>query len=140
MTEDAITQHLIDMLAGGHFQVADDNTFFFHGTDNRFPFATLVTKDHASDSASKLDRPGVFRLNIGVGKETFRALFGEQDDNATIAAIAVDCAALDTLMPHPVYAKMYWVSILNPSAKTFETVKPLLREAHSLAVARDKSK
>lgn len=137
MTEDAITQHLIDMLAGGHFQMADDNTFFFHGTDNRFPFATIVTKDHTSDSASKLDRPGVFRLNIGVGKETFRALFGEQDDNATIAA---DYAALDTLMPHPVYAKMYWVSILNPSAKAFETVKPLLTQAHSLAAARDKSK
>jgi hypothetical protein len=129
MTEDAITQHIIDMLAGGHFQIADDNTFFFHDGDNKFPFATIVTKDNDFDSISQLNRPGVFRLNIGVGKESFRALFGE-------VPTATDHAALDTLMPHPVYAKMYWVSVINPSAKTFEKVKPLLAEALSLARSR----
>lgn len=136
MTEDAITEHFIDLLPGGHFQVADDNTFFFHNADNRFPFATIVTKDSEFDSASKLDRPGVFRLNIGVGKETFRVLFGEPD----AAAAAVDYAALDKLMPHPVYAKMYWVSVINPSAKTFAAVKPLIVEALGLARSRDKAK
>ena len=129
MTEDAITQHIIDMLAGGHFQIADDNTFFFHDGDDKFPFATIVTKDNEFDSASKLDRAGVFRLNVGVGKERFRALFGEEP-------AAVDHSALDTLMPHPVYGKMYWVSVINPSAKTFETVKPLIAEALSLARSR----
>ena len=129
MTEDAITQHIIDMLAGGHFQVADDNTFFFHDSDDKFPFATIVTKDNEFDNASKLDRAGVFRLNLGVGKETFRALFGEQPASP-------DYSALDTLMPHPLYAKMYWVSVINPSAKTFETVKPLIAEALSLARSR----
>jgi len=132
MTEDDITQHLIDTLGGGHFEVADDNTFFFHGADNKFPFATIVTKDSAFDSASNLNRPGVFRLNVGVGKETFRALFGEQQPAGT------DFTALDTLMPHPVYAKMYWVSVINPSAATFETVKPLLTEARNLMASRDK--
>ncbi|MET3493410.1 DUF6194 family protein [Variovorax boronicumulans] len=134
MTEDNITQHIIDSLGGGHFEVADDNTFFFQGADNKFPFATIVTKDSESDSASKLNRPGVFRLNLGVGKETFRALFGEQEQ------ASIDFAALDRLMPHPVYAKMYWVSVINPSDKTFETVKPLIAEALSLAAARDKRK
>ena len=134
MTEDDITQHIIDSLGGGHFEVADDNTFFFHGPDNKFPFATIVTKDSAFDNASKLDRPGVFRLNVGVGKETFRALFGEQE------TANVDFTALDTLMPHPVYAKMYWVSVINPGDETFETVKPLIAEARGLAAARDKGK
>jgi hypothetical protein len=134
MTEDDITQHIIDLLGGGHFQVADDNTFFFHGADNKFPFATIVTKDDEFDSASNLNRPGVFRLNVGVGKETFRALFGEQEP------ADIDFTALDRLMPHPVYAKMYWVSVINPSGKTFETVKPLIAEARSLAAARDKNK
>jgi len=134
MTEDDITQHIIDSLGGGHFEVADDNTFFFHGPDNRFPFATIVTKDSAFDNASKLDRPGVFRLNVGVGKETFRTLFGEQE------TADVDFTALDTLMPHPVYAKMYWVSVINPGDETFETVKPLIAEARGLAAARDKGK
>jgi hypothetical protein len=129
MTEDAITQYLIDMLAGGHFQIADDSTFFFHDGDDKFPFATIVTKDNEFDNASKLDRPGVFRLNLGVGKETFRALFGEQP-------AAPDYSAIDTLMPHPLYAKMYWVSVINPSAKTFERVKPLIAEALSLARSR----
>ncbi|MCY1503135.1 hypothetical protein D9M68_372530 [compost metagenome] len=133
MTEDDITQHLIDMLGGGHFEVADDNTFFFHGADNKFPFATIVTKDNEFDSASKLNRPGVFRLNVGVGKESFRALFGEQPP------VDIDYTALDRLMPHPVYAKMHWVSVINPSAATFETVKPLLTEARNLLIARDKS-
>lgn len=135
MTEDDITQHLIDMLGGGHFEVADDNTFFFHGADNKFPFATIVTKDNEFDNASKLDRPGVFRLNVGVGKETFRALFGEEQQ-----AENIDFTALDRLMPHPMYAKMYWVSVINPSAKTFEAVKPLLVEARSLQALRDKGK
>ena len=133
MTEDGITQHLIDTLGGGHFEVADDNTFFFHGADNKFPFATIVTKDNEFDSASKLNRPGVFRLNVGVGKDTFRALFGEQPP------VDTDYTAIDRLMPHPVYAKMYWVSVINPSAATFETVKPLLAEARNLLIARDKS-
>ncbi|MBN8751745.1 MULTISPECIES: DUF6194 family protein [Variovorax] len=130
MTEDAITDYLIDMLAGGHFQIADDNTFFFHDADNKFPFATIVTKDSEFDNASKLDRPGAFRLNIGVGKESFRALFGEAP------AAAADPAALDTLMPHPVYGKMYWVSVISPSTQTFDKVKPLLAEALALARAR----
>jgi hypothetical protein len=134
MTEDDITQHIIDSLGGGHFQVADDNTFFFHGANDKFPFATIVTKDNAFDSASNLNRPGVFRLNIEVGKERFRALFGEQEQANT------DFTAIDRLMPHPMYAKMYWVSVINPSAKTFETVKPLLAEARNLLAARDKSK
>lgn len=133
MTEDDITQHLIDTLGGGHFEVADDNTFFFHGADNKFPFATIVTKDDAFDSASNLNRPGVFRLNVGVGKETFRALFGDAEPSG------IDYTALDRLMPHPVYAKMYWVSVINPSAATFEAVKPLLAEARNLLASRDKS-
>lgn len=132
MTEDDITQHIIDSLGGGHFEVADDNTFFFHAADNKFPFATIVTKDSDFDSASNLDRPGVFRLNVGVGKETFRALFGEQEQEQA----DIDFTALDRLMPHPVYGKMYWVSVINPGAKTFEMVKPLIAEARSLAASK----
>ena len=132
MTEDTLTQHIIDMLAGGHFTLANDDTFFFHDAGNRFPFATIVTKDNEFDNASNLNRPGVFRLNIGVGKETIQALFGE----ATSEHAPVDPMALDTLMPHPACGKMYWVSVLNPSAQTFEKVKPLLAEALELARTR----
>ncbi len=125
MTEDTLTQHLIDMLAGGHLQIADDNTFFFHDAASTLPFATIVTKDSPQDNRSRLDRTGVFRLNIAVGKQRFDVLFGE-------APAAFDPAAHDVLMPHPVQpeqAGTHWVSVINPSAKTFEAVKPLLAEA-----------
>src|SRR5262249_26259208 len=95
----------------------------------RFPFATIVTKDYGDfDDASNLDRPGVFRLNIGVGKETYASLFD--------AGAGHDFTALDRLMPHPVYGSNHWVCVLNPSEATFETLKPLLREAYDRAAGR----
>ena len=47
-----------------------------------------------------------------------------------------DFTALDQLLPHPVYARLYWVCVLNPSAATFEVVKPLLANAYGLAVSK----
>lgn len=65
----------------------------------------------------------MFRLNIGVGRDTFERLVGLMVDP--------DYAALDTILPHPVYAKQRWLSILNPSRRSFdELVKPLIAEAH----------
>jgi hypothetical protein len=146
MDESAIRQYIIDSFSGAEVVVASKesgapevswgDTFFFHqpggkvGPDHRFPFATIVTKDYENfDVASNLNRAGIFRLNIGVSRRTFRALFGESD----AANPDYDFAALDRLMPHPVYGKMFWVSILNPGAETFEKVKPLLTEAYSRA-------
>ncbi len=69
-------------------EIAWGDTFFIYDPNRdldetrRFPFATIVTKDYGDfDNASNLDRPGVFRLNIGVSKETFAKLFGAEDDN-----------------------------------------------------------
>src|SRR2546423_3008879 len=95
----------------------------------RMPFATIVTKDYGEfDNASNLDRPGVFRLNIGVGKETFQSLF--------LGDAAHDFTALDVLMPHPVYGRNHWVCVLNPSEATFERLKPLIAEAYGIVVER----
>jgi hypothetical protein len=116
-------------------EIAWGDTFFIydpHGTlrgAGRFPFATIVTKDYGDfDHASNLDRPGVFRLNIGVGAKTYASLFA--------AGAEHDFTALDRLMPHPVYGRNHWVCVLNPSAATFEALKPLLREAYGRAVER----
>jgi len=98
---------------------------FFSLDERHWPnFATIVTTDeHDMGTPSNLSRPGVFRLNIGVGKATFERLVGGQADP--------DYAALDTLVPHPVYAKQRWIAILNPSRGSFDaTVKPLIDEAH----------
>src|SRR5690606_13205540 len=88
------------------------------------------------DNASQLNRPGVFRLNIGVGRDTFRALFGDPPSGDATANTDYDFAALDRLMPHPVYAPQWWVCVLNPSPETFDAVKPLLAEAHGKVATR----
>jgi Family of unknown function (DUF6194) len=116
-------------------EIAWGDTFFIYdprhdlpGT-RRFPFATIVTKDYTGfDEQSRLDRPGVFRLNIGLSKTTFERLFGSGGDH--------DFTALDRLMPHPVYAGHHFVCVLNPSDATFESLKPLLDEAYGIAVRR----
>jgi hypothetical protein len=139
MDEALITQYITDTFDGVETVTMTGTTFFFYGSERMFPFATLVTNDD-HDQVSNLNRPSVFRLNIGVTKQTFRSLFGSlpsqpPPSNASGAGEDVDSGydftALDRLMPHPVYGRMYWVCVLNPSAETFqEVVRPLLAEAY----------
>lgn len=107
---------------------------FFSLDNSHWPnFATIVTTDeHDMGQPSKLSRPGVFRLNIATRKETFQRLVGGMEKP--------DYAALDVIFPHPVYAKELWVSVLNPSRRTFDThVKPLIAESYErLARARQR--
>lgn len=148
MSEAEITHFITSTFAGVHVQVASredgapeiawGDSFFFYDPgrdippDRRFPFATITTKDYGDfDCLSQLNRPGVFRLNIGIGKQTFASLFGGAQDGGH------DFAALDRLMPHPVYGKMYWVSVLNPSTETFTAIQPLLAEAYERRGKRD---
>ena len=148
MDQDTIIQYITDTFAGVEALRPTDgpgagDTFFFSQAQRdvdptrRQPFATIVTKDYGDfDNASQLDRSGVFRLNIGVSRETFRALFGYLPGKESAKSAEYDYAALDQLMPHPVYAPQSWVCVLNPSPETFETVKPLLAEAWSIVEAR----
>jgi hypothetical protein len=99
---------------------------FFSLTGNSWPnFATIVTTDeHDMGAPSNLTaRADAFRLNIGVGRETFERLAGSIGEP--------DHAAPDTVLPHPVYARQRWLAIVNPSRATFDdVVKPLIAEAH----------
>lgn len=150
MTEDSITQFIADTFSGVDVIIASKEAGSPEGTwgdrfliydpnrdlapNRRFPFATIVTKDYGDfDCASNLNRPGVFRLNISVGKETYRSLFGLQP-SADVVEKGHDFTALDQLMPHPVYAAQSWICILNPSESTFQTtVRPLLADAYERA-------
>src|SRR5438477_10874966 len=150
MDEATIIQYITDTFEGIETFTADGNTFFFYDPDHMLPFVTLVTND-IYDQFSNLNRPSVFRLNIGISKQTFRSLFGlpklpsggdspvESGDNDSNHSnhSDYDFTALDQLMPHPVYGRMYWVCVLNPSDETFETkVRLLLAEAYELAVSK----
>lgn len=157
MDEASIIQYIADTFAGvdvvvasretGAPEIAWGDSFFSYDPHrdlepkHRMPFATIVTKDYGDfDCASNLNRPGVFRLNIGVSKETYRSLFGPQPSpppEGGVVATGHDFTALDQLLPHPVYAAQSWVCVLNPSVATFEAVRPLLAEAYQLADSRN---
>ena len=111
------------------------DTFFVYDPDRDLPperqqpFATIVTGDHY-DSVSNLDRPGAYRLNIGLTKESFAARFGSAPDGG------YDYAAVDTLVPHPTYGPQHWVSVVNPGPATLATVREYLAEAHGFAARK----
>ncbi len=152
MNESEASQYITGTFEGVDVVTDSGNSFFFYNPDrnvppdHRFPFVTLVTND-LYDQFSNLNRPSVFRLNIGIGKQTFRWLFGEPSlpsgrDSAAISgenSSNYDFTALDQIMPHPVYGRMFWVCVLNPGEETFETkVRQLLAEAYDLAVSKHK--
>ena len=145
MTADEMSRFITERFAGVDMVVNADNSFYFYNPDpnvepdHMFPFVTLMVND-VNDDYSDLDRPGAYRLNIGVSKETFQSLFGElRGASARDSAKRgdFDYSAPDRLMPHPVYGMMYWLCVVNPCEATFEKqVLPLLEEAYGMAVRK----
>jgi hypothetical protein len=129
---EAITRTILETWPDTDMVEIPGAAFFSLDAEKHFPnFATVVTTDDFDEGVpSILSRLGVFRLNIGVGRASFERVVGSMAEP--------DYAAFDRLLPHPVYAKQLWISILNPSDATFqEVVLPLLLEAHDrLAAAR----
>lgn len=130
--EQSIARDISDTFADVETTDAFGYTFFFYRDDHRLPFATIATTDNEFDRISNLARPGVFRLNIGVSRQTFQALFGAESRRLE----GYDFSALDTLMPHPEYAQQGFFCVLNPSDATYQRLRPLLAEAYQLAVTR----
>lgn len=97
---------------------------------------TIKEKDGPNDKSSRLDREKVYRLNIGIRKSTFLKLFGtlpERLGKGETVGMDVDFSLPDRILPHPVYAWMGWICVLNPSEATFETLNPLITEAYEYA-------
>ena len=67
---------------------------------------------------SQLDRPGVFRVNIAVGRARYRHLLGHLTTDHQQHHRDYDYARADVIVPHPVYAEQGWVSIVNPGPRT----------------------
>ena len=103
-------------------EIAWGDHFFYNAPDGRVPrgqpYATIVTKDYPDDTASDLDPPGRWRLNIHVVKGTV-----EVDHDA-------DPTTADTVLPHPLYARQGWIAIVNPGERTTSLALELLRQAH----------
>jgi hypothetical protein len=123
-------------------EIAGGDTFFLYDPENQesdrqIPFATIVIKDYPGfDTASQLDRPGVFRLNIGVGRTRFQELLGYPPEALAEHEAEIDYTAFDQLIPHPFYATQGWVAVLNPGPRTDTTIRALLRDARTRAANR----
>jgi hypothetical protein len=124
-------------------EVAWGDSFFFYDPEGdtpvtrRLPFATIVTKDYAGfDAESDLDRDGVFRLNLAVGRGMFADLFGYPSPKHPDHHAEWDYSALDKVLPHPAYATQAWISILNPGSATAVQVPGLVEAAHERAATR----
>jgi hypothetical protein len=129
--------------ANGAPEATWGDTFFSYdpdgdtAADRKFPFATVVISDYPGfDTASDLNRPGVFRVNIAVGRDTYQELLGHPPAAHAQRQAGYDYATLDRLLPHPVYASQGWVSVVSPGEATTEQVRSLLAQAHSRAAER----
>lgn len=132
MNESSVANYITETFTGVETTTNFGYTFFFYGSDHMLPFATLASSDNEYDRISNLDRPGVFRLNIGVSRQTFQSLFGA----AKVDVSSYDFTLLDVIMPHPDYAPQNFICVLSPSEATFERIRPLLAEAYQIAVQR----
>jgi uncharacterized protein DUF6194 len=135
MSESSIVDYITNTFRGAESVCASGYTLFFYGVDRKLPFATIASSDNAHDSVSNLDRPGIFRLNMGVTKQTFQSLFGADP----VGTDDYDYTALDQFMPHPDYAAWHFVSILNPGELSMARVKRFLAEAYHIARSRARS-
>src|SRR5438477_12086724 len=103
MNEASITQYITDTFKGVDAATVEStgDTFFFYDPDHMIPFVTLITNDNY-DQFSNLNRPSVFRLNVGISKQTYNSLFGSRPSPSAArdeadAYSTIDFTALDHL-------------------------------------------
>lgn len=122
----------------GSPEISWGDSFFYYAPDGVVPraqpFATIVTRDQPGDQGSRLDRPGVFRLNIAAGTAEFSRLTGSAPREPAVPA--VDPSAADVLLAHPVYGELGWLAVVDPGPRTDPTARELLRAAHQHARGR----
>ena len=142
MSPDAAVADLLARFADTVAKASGGERAIFVNPGARLPnggyFATVKDRDGANDRASALSREGVWRLSIGVPVPTYERLFGPRPGRpAKGAAVETghDFTRLDLLTPHPVYAWMGWIAVLNPGAGTYETLTPHLAAAYDKARA-----
>lgn len=96
-------------------------------------FCTVKEHDGANDRSSELDRSGVFRLALGLPAERYERLFGSRPvrpAKGTAVSTGHNFTQLDVVMPHPIYAWMGWIQVLNPSDETFVSMESLFVDSY----------
>jgi hypothetical protein len=143
MTPESIISSITHEFDGVMPNASWGETSLFYNPGNALPngvyFCTIKDKNGDNDKSSGLDREGVFRLSIGVGKAAYAATLGKppaRPSKGGIIDTGHDFTVCDVLMPHPIYGWMSWVQILNPSKSSFTEIFGLIAVAHKEAVAK----
>lgn len=132
MNESAVIEYIMKTFPHVETTQAYGYDMFFYRSDRKLSFATVISSDQEYDKISNLNRPGVYRLNIGISKQTFQSLFGTEKVDGN----DYDFSAVDVIMPHPEYAQYHFICVLSPGEETFEKIRPLLVEAYDIAARR----
>jgi hypothetical protein len=89
----------------------------------------ITFRDETSERGTRL------RLSLSVSKQTYQALFGFSP-----AEFPQKKGELreepDELSPHPEHGHLGWITVLDPSEKSFRRLKPLLKESYELSKKR----
>lgn len=123
----------LDILALGvdiHVDTTTPDLFFFRGEERHMPFATIVTRDTAFDSFSRLDADDAFRLNVELDRTAFAEIFPGLDSRSALENADLDYKVRDRLMPHPIYGRMHWVCVIAPDA-VYSECMALLKKAYA---------
>lgn len=143
MKPESIVDSIVSRFEGVVPKSSWGETSLFYNPGQRLPngvyFCTIKEKNGDNDTSSDLDRDLVFRLSIGIGKDSYEQRFGlkpKRPSKGGIVNTGHDFTQFDTLMPHPIYGWMSWVQVLSPSEQTFTSILPLIAEAHANAVIK----
>lgn len=147
MAPEHILQYCLDNLEGTVLVESWGERGIFYNPEGRLKrgvyVLTVKEKDGDNDKASGLDREGIYRVNVGVRKNTFIQLFGpvpNRPGKGGVVDMPFDFSAVDQILPHPVYAWMGWVCALNPSEQAFQGLKPLIQEGYEYAKEKYRKK
>ena len=75
-------------------------------------------------------------MNLGIPRDTYEQLFGPAPRQAAgheVIDSGFDYTVTDGLLPHPYYAPLHWVCVVNPGVRTAVPLAGLIEQAHALA-------
>ena len=140
MKADEILKYCLDNLDGVNLVLSFGERNIFYNPENKLKrgvyVLTVKESDGKNDFSSNLNRENIYRVNIGIRKETFKGKFGfipKRQKKGESTYMDYDFSVQNKIMPHPVYAWMGWICVINPSIETFEDLKPLIIESYEYA-------
>lgn len=140
MSPDEILKYCLDNLEGTVLINSWGEKGIYYNPDNILKrgiyILTIKEKDGDNDKSSNLNRENIYRVNLGIRKNTFIEMFDlipKRPAKGKIVEMNYDFSKINQIIPHPIYAWMGWVCTLNPSEKTFKLLKPLIQESYEYA-------